>query len=286
MISLKASILLPFMWPGVIVGWAEWQSEKESGMRKKMSKLLSSDCMWHMCGCCWLKVVVVIAGLKMPGGGCVPLIPYLISRSRGEALNPKHTHTHTHSLANTRFHVHTHIPPQRHTCHTRMFSVPCLNSMHTKFWNSQENNRLISKYLPKCLLYIRVLQHMFTCLVSQVWPFPLRMYFYPFVFLFGLSICVQPCLCRIALIDDAFCPHLPYRYINTFICTTSVVCSSCCRTLTPYVQRHTWDRGKCHSDGQIRGLTGGSTLYLSSPLLCSAPLYVGQPHSAQLAHSG
>lgn len=44
----------------------------------------------------------------MPGGGCVPLIPYLISRSRGEALNPEHTHTltllQTHILAtrNTR----------------------------------------------------------------------------------------------------------------------------------------------------------------------------------------
>lgn len=31
----------------------------------------------------------------MPGGGCVPLIPYLISRSRGEALNPEHTYTLT-----------------------------------------------------------------------------------------------------------------------------------------------------------------------------------------------
>lgn len=56
--------------------------------------------MWHVCGCCWLKVVVIIAGLKMTGGGCVPLIPYLISRSRGEALNPKHTHSLNHSLTN------------------------------------------------------------------------------------------------------------------------------------------------------------------------------------------
>lgn len=45
----------------------------------------------------------------MPGGGCVPLIPYLISRSRGEALNPEHTHTltllQTHILAT-----------KKHTC--------------------------------------------------------------------------------------------------------------------------------------------------------------------------
>lgn len=116
MISLKTSIQLPSMWPGVIAGSAQWQPERESRMRKKMNELLSSDCMWHMCGCCWLKVVVVIAGLKIPGGGCVPLIPYLISRSRGEALNPKHTHTLTHSLANTHMHICTHIPPQRHIC--------------------------------------------------------------------------------------------------------------------------------------------------------------------------
>lgn len=76
-----------------------------------MDELLSSDCMRHMCRCCWLKVVVVIAGLKMPGGGCVPVIPYLISRSRGEALNPKHTHTLTHSSANR----HAHMHPYMHT---------------------------------------------------------------------------------------------------------------------------------------------------------------------------
>lgn len=97
MISLKkSSMQLPFMWPVVIAWSAQWQPERgrerESRMRKTMDELLSSDCVWNMCGCCWLKVVVVIAGLKMPGGGCVLLIPYLISRSRGEALNPKHTH--------------------------------------------------------------------------------------------------------------------------------------------------------------------------------------------------
>lgn len=78
-------------------------------MQKKMNVFLSSDCMWYMHGCCWLKVVVVIAKIKMPGGGCVPLIPYLISRSRGEALNPEHTHTltllQTHILAT-----------KKHTC--------------------------------------------------------------------------------------------------------------------------------------------------------------------------
>lgn len=58
---------------------------------------LYTTCVWHR----WLKVVVVIVGLKMPGGGCVPLIPHLISRSRGEALNPKHTHALAHSCANT-----------------------------------------------------------------------------------------------------------------------------------------------------------------------------------------
>lgn len=52
---------------------------------------------WHR----WLKVVVVIVGLKMPGGGCVPLISHLISRSRGEALNPKHTRSLTHRSADT-----------------------------------------------------------------------------------------------------------------------------------------------------------------------------------------
>lgn len=45
----------------------------------------------------------------MPGGGCVPLIPYLISRSRGEALNPEHTHTLTL--------LQTHIfATKKHTC--------------------------------------------------------------------------------------------------------------------------------------------------------------------------
>lgn len=77
--------------------------------QKKMHVFLSSDCMWYMCGCCWLKVVVVIAEIKMPGGGCVPLIPYLISRSRGEALNPEHRHTLT--LLQT--HIFT---TKKHTC--------------------------------------------------------------------------------------------------------------------------------------------------------------------------
>lgn len=58
----------------------------------------------------------------MPGGGCVPLIPYLISRSRGEALNPKDTHTLTNSLANTNTHMHVH-----------MFSIVSINHRLTKF---------------------------------------------------------------------------------------------------------------------------------------------------------
>lgn len=123
---------------------------RESRMRKKINVLLSSDCMWYMCGCCWLKVVVVIAGLKMPGGGCVPLIPYLISRSRGEALNPKHTHTLT--LLQTHICTCTHIPPQStethmHT-HTHTFSCVIL---HTKFWNSQEKCSLLCKGLNNAL---------------------------------------------------------------------------------------------------------------------------------------
>lgn len=68
-------------------------------------------CMWHVCACCWLKVVVIIAGLKLTGGGCVPLIPYLISRSRGEALNPKHTHTLSRSLTNVSTYSQRMVPP-------------------------------------------------------------------------------------------------------------------------------------------------------------------------------
>lgn len=45
----------------------------------------------------------------MPGGGCVPLIPYLISRSRGEALNPEHTHTLTLLQTHT-------FATKKHTC--------------------------------------------------------------------------------------------------------------------------------------------------------------------------
>lgn len=41
----------------------------------------------------------------MPGGGCVLLIPYLISRSRGEALNPKP------SLLDLHRHAYTYGPP-------------------------------------------------------------------------------------------------------------------------------------------------------------------------------
>lgn len=101
-------------------GLVLWQGQPndslgETCISRKMNELVSFDCMWHMCGCCWLKVVVVIVGLKMPGGGCVPLIPYLISRSRGEALNPKHTHMLTHSAANTHMYLHTHTPSQKHT---------------------------------------------------------------------------------------------------------------------------------------------------------------------------
>lgn len=85
----------------------------------------SSDCMRYMHGCCWLKVVVVIAEIKMPGGGCVPLIPYLISRSRGEALNPEHTHTltllQTHILAT-----------KKHTCNFK-----------DKNWHGPQNDRKV-----------------------------------------------------------------------------------------------------------------------------------------------
>lgn len=45
----------------------------------------------------------------MTGGGCVPLIPYLISRSKGEALNPKHTHTLSRSLTNVRTYSQVHL---------------------------------------------------------------------------------------------------------------------------------------------------------------------------------
>lgn len=55
----------------------------------------------------------------MPGGGCVPLIPYLISRSRGEALNPEHTHTLTLLLTHK-------FATKKHTCSFtgRFYMIP------------------------------------------------------------------------------------------------------------------------------------------------------------------
>lgn len=165
-------------------------------MRKKMNEFLNFDCMWHMCGCCWLKVVVVIAGLKMPGGGCVPLIPYLISRSRGEALNPKHTHTLTHSLANTHAHMHIHTqPPTKTHKHIHMFSDLLVNCMHTKFWNSQQSVKLFAHASNNALYIIhKSLEHMCSkhlhINVFNVTKFDLnsQMHFYLFVFLDGLSL--------------------------------------------------------------------------------------------------
>lgn len=110
MISLKALVQLPWMWPG---DWGQLNDIQHSVMAVEINK--SCVCMWHVCGCCWLKVVVIIAGLKMTGGGCVPLIPYLISRSRGEALNPKHTHTLSHSLTNVSTYSQRLMQPLQHT---------------------------------------------------------------------------------------------------------------------------------------------------------------------------
>lgn len=108
-----------YCWVSLMTKW-----ERESKMSKNINVLLmSSDCMRYMCDCCWLKVVVVIAELKMPGGGCVPLIPYLILRSRGEALNPKHTHMRT--LLQTRVCA--------HTCSCAILI----------FWHSQEKSILL-----------------------------------------------------------------------------------------------------------------------------------------------
>lgn len=59
-----------------------------------------------MCGCCWLKVVVEIVGLKVPGGGCVSLIPCLILRS-GVKLLIRNTHTYAYSVANTHVQMNT-----------------------------------------------------------------------------------------------------------------------------------------------------------------------------------
>lgn len=171
---------------------------------------MSSNCMWHMCGCCWLKVVVVIAGLKMPGGGCVLLIPYLISRSRGEALNPKHTHTLSHSLANARAHMHanTHNPPTNAHSHVLR---RLLIFMRTKFWNSQKN--CVVKCFKQCIAH-NTYKYGNTCIthkhVTQVWPYPADAL---------LSVCFSwwaehlraalwPCLRRIALVGDAYCRHL------------------------------------------------------------------------------
>lgn len=165
MISIKSNHSF-FMWPGVIAGSAHADSvgEGESSMRQKMNELLSSDCMWHMCGCCWLKVVVVIAELKMPGGGYVPLIPYLISRSRGEALNPKHTHTLTHSLAATYAHTHTSLTKSH--MHTHMFTVLLVNYAHNTL-------KFLGNFLSscKCLRMYNLIQKvwMYLCITRLSW---------------------------------------------------------------------------------------------------------------------
>lgn len=56
----------------------------------------------------------------MTGGGCVPLIPYLILRSRGEAFNPKHTHTLSHSLTNVSTYSQRLMQPLQHTVFVRI----------------------------------------------------------------------------------------------------------------------------------------------------------------------
>lgn len=86
----------------------------------------------------------------MPGGGCVLLIPYLISRSRGEALNPKHTHirslivgadTYTHMQLRTQAPTSMHMP----TCMFTFLSV------HYKVLKYTENCSLICKCFKPCI---------------------------------------------------------------------------------------------------------------------------------------
>lgn len=78
----------------------------------------------------------------MTGGGCVPLISYLILRSRGEALNPKHTHTLTQSLPHNHMNIHP-LPPTDMCAH--MLSVLTVTAIHTNFLNSEESCSLICK---------------------------------------------------------------------------------------------------------------------------------------------
>lgn len=95
----------------------------------------------------------------MPGGGCVPLIPYLISRSRGEALNPEHTHTHTLFCKHTYW-------PQRNTraiLRTKIYVVP----------------RMIGKYCTVLSMAIQYIKDHFTyssetnnhCCKDIIWGF-------------------------------------------------------------------------------------------------------------------